>query len=369
MPDNGLSVELRQDTPVPLDVCFDCHAGDVLAIFGPSGAGKSTILRAVAGLTTPVHTRVSVAGHPWTDTDAGRALPVHERAVGFVFQDYALFPHLNARGNVEAALGHLPRAERARRAEELLHRVHLSSGAHRRDIRTLSGGERQRVAFARALAREPRVLLLDEPFAAVDRAIRQRLQDEVDGLRRSLDIPTVLVTHDLDDVFRLATHVLILEKGRTVICDSLTAVTSHPAGGALRRLIGSGSVVEARVARSDEARGLTWLDVGGVDVVVPFVPASIGRVLRVRVPAREVILATERPSGLSLHNTLPAVVRAVEHDAGSPQSVVQLAVGSATLLAEVTRDAVHTLQIAPGRALFALIKSVSVELLGARTAD
>ncbi|MFN7985349.1 MAG: molybdenum ABC transporter ATP-binding protein [Vicinamibacterales bacterium] len=368
MSEPRLSVELRQDAPVPLDVRFTCNAGDVLAIFGPSGAGKTTILRAIAGLRTPAHARIEVGGQTWTDTVSGLSVPVHERAVGFVFQDYALFPHLTALGNVETALGHLPRHERASRAQTLLRRVHLSADADRRSVSTLSGGERQRVALARALAREPGVLLLDEPFAAVDLSVRRHLQDEVDALRQSLAIPTILVTHDLDDVFRLASHVLIVENGRSIICDTVSAVTSHPGGGALRRLIGSGSVVSATVSRADDSRGLTWLDVGGAEIVVPFVQAGVGTTLRLRVPAREVILASERPSGLSLHNALPATVKAVESDSDSRHSIVQLAVGQVTLLAEVTRDAVQSLQIGPGRALFALIKSVSVELLGSRAA-
>ena len=142
--------------------------GDVLAIFGPSGSGKTTILRTIAGLYRPAHASVRSGAETWTDTATGTFAPPHRRAVGFVFQEYALFPHLTAAGNVMTALGHRPRAERRARAEALLTLVHLSGQMTRRP-HELSGGERQRVALARALAREPAVLLLDEPFAAVDR--------------------------------------------------------------------------------------------------------------------------------------------------------------------------------------------------------
>ena len=210
--DRRLSVNLRQPGPIPLDVEFACDPGDVLAIFGPSGSGKTTILRTIAGLYRPAHASVRSGAETWTDTVTGTFAPPHRRAVGFVFQEYALFPHLTAVGNVMTALGHRPRAERRARAEALLNLVHLSGQMTRRP-HELSGGERQRVALARALAREPAVLLLDEPFAAVDRTVRRRLQDEIDELRRTLDMPLILVTHDFDDVVRLATHVLILEQG------------------------------------------------------------------------------------------------------------------------------------------------------------
>ena len=178
----------------------------------------------------------------WTDSVGGIFRPPHRRGVGYVFQDYALFPHMTAIGNVVAALGHRPRAERRERAERLLAQVHLSRHLDRRPGE-LSGGERQRVALARALAREPAVLLLDEPFAAVDRTVRRHLQDEVNALRRTLDIPLILVTHDFDDVVRLATHLLILEKGRAVASGPLHTLMSRPDLTWLREAVGLGSRV------------------------------------------------------------------------------------------------------------------------------
>ena len=227
MGDRRLSVSLRQPAPIPLDLEFTCDPGDVLAIFGPSGSGKTTILRSIAGLYRPAQTSVRSGAEIWSDTTTGIFTPPHRRAVGFVFQEYALFPHLTATGNVITALGHRPRGERRARAEALLALVHLSEHLDRRP-HELSGGERQRVALARALAREPAVLLLDEPFAAVDRAVRRRLQDEIDELRRTLDIPLILVTHDFEDVVRLATHLLILEHGRAIACGPLSDLMSRP---------------------------------------------------------------------------------------------------------------------------------------------
>jgi molybdate transport system ATP-binding protein len=226
----------------------------------------------------------------------------------------------------------------------------------------LSGGERQRVALARALAREPAVLLLDEPFAAVDRAVRRRLQDEIDGLRRTLDIPLVLVTHDFDDVVRLATHVLVLERGRSVASGSVTALMSRPDLTFLRDAIGLGSVFDAVVSRADADRGLLELAFDGGSLVVPIRDIPIGTDVRVRVPAREVILATSAPAGLSLHNVLTGTVSAIHAESAPEQVVVQIAVGTVLLLAEVTRDAIDRLAIVVGRRLHALVKSVSVEV-------
>jgi len=359
VPDRRLSVELRQHGPVPLDVTFDCGPGDVLAIFGPSGAGKTTILRAIAGLVRPEQAAVRSGEHVWTDTAAGVFVPPHERGVGLVFQEYALFPHLTALGNVMTALGHLPRQPRRARAEALLSLVHLSGHASRRP-RELSGGERQRVALARALARDPWVLLLDEPFAAVDRSIRRILQDEIDTVRRSLDAPLVLVTHDFDDVLRLATHVLLLEHGRQVAAGPIGELTRRPDLTWLREAVGLGSVFDAVVSRGGAPGSLAELAFDGGMLVASAPGAATGATVRVRIPAREVILASRPPEGLSLHNALPGTVAAVHPDDGFEHVMVQVAVGGTLLLAEVTRDAVSRLGIAPGAPIHALVKSVSI---------
>jgi molybdate transport system ATP-binding protein len=347
--------------PIPLDVEFTCAPGEVLAIFGPSGSGKTTILRSIAGLTTPSHALVRSGTETWTDTGTDTRRPPHRRPVGFVFQEYALFPHLTALGNVMTALGHVERARRRYRAEALLALVHLSDRGSRQPHQ-LSGGERQRVALARALAREPAVLLLDEPFAAVDRGVRRRLQDEIDALRRTLDIPLILVTHDFEDVVRLATHVLVLERGRRHAYGAVTDLLSRPDVGFLRDAIGLGSVFDAVVAKAHVDRGLLELAFDGGALLAPMRDIPIDTTVRVRVPAREVILATLPPEGLSLHNVLTGTVRAVHGEPGTDQVVVQIAVGNVLVLAEVTRDAVRRLNVAAGLRLHALIKSVSIEL-------
>jgi len=360
--DRSLRVVLRQPAPIPLDVEFTCRAGDVLAIFGPSGSGKTTILRSVAGLYRPLHASIQSGNETWADTDRQTHVPPHCRGVGFVFQDYALFPHLTAIGNVSTALGHRPRAQRNQRARALLDLVHLRGHANKKP-HELSGGERQRVALARALAREPAVLLLDEPFAAVDRSVRHRLQNEIDSLRRTLDIPLILVTHDFDDVVRLATHVLMLERGRAVACGPISTLMSRPDLSWLREAVGLGSVFDATATMMDADRGLVELTFSGGTLLAPTRHVPANAAIRVRVPAREVVLATSAPTGLSLHNVLPGVVTAVHVDPAFETVVVQLTVGEVALLSEVTRDAVSRLGIVVGQRLHALIKSVSLELV------
>jgi molybdate transport system ATP-binding protein len=363
VPERRLSVGLKQPGPIPLDVEFECAAGQVLAIFGPSGSGKTTILRAIAGLYRPERASVRSNGAAWTDTPSQTFVPPHRRAVGFVFQEYALFPHLTAEGNVAAALGHLPSAGRDARARDLLRSVRLDDKATRRP-HELSGGERQRVAIARALAREPEVLLLDEPFAAVDRQVRRALQEEVTALRRTLDLPMILVTHDFDDVVRLASHVLLLERGHGVACGPVTTLMSRPDLAWLREAVGLGAVIDATVSGSTD-HGLMLLAFDGGTLLAADRGLPTGAAVRVRIPAREVILATRAPEGLSLHNVLAGRVSALHADPGIEHVIVQVAVGRTLVLAEVTRDAVERLNLAAGTPIHALVKSVSIDVVTA----
>jgi molybdate transport system ATP-binding protein len=246
--------------------------------------------------------------------------------------------------------------------------VHLADRQDRRP-HELSGGERQRVALARALAREPAVLLLDEPFAAVDRSVRRRLQEEIDGLRRTLDLPLVLVTHDFDDVVRLASHLLIIDEGRGVASGPLEQLASRPDLTWLRDAVGLGSVFDAVVAGTHPDRGLVELAFDGGSLLAAEGSLAPGVRVRLRIPAREVILATAAPSGLSLHNVLAGTVSALHASPPGDHVIVQLAVGAVRLLAEVTRDAVSALGIRAGMRLHALVKSVSIEVLTVRPSN
>ena len=362
MSERTLTVSLRQAGPIPLDVDFTSRPGSVLAIFGPSGAGKTTVLRSIAGLYRPATAKVTSGAAAWTDTATGVFVPPHDRRVGFVFQEYALFPHMTATRNVVTALGHRARAERRRRAESLLERVHLGAQFSTRP-HEMSGGERQRLALARAIARDPDVLLLDEPFAAVDRAVRRELQNTLDEIRRSLGIAVVLVTHDFEDVVRLATDVLLLERGRTVAWGPIASVLTRPDLSWLGEAVGLGSVFDATVARTNTDRGLAELSFDGGMLQTSPVDAAVGASVRVRIPSREIILATRAPEGLSLHNVLAGTVSAVHRDLATNHAIVQIMVGRTALLAEITPDAVVKLNLAPGLDVFALIKSVAIDVV------
>jgi len=305
----GLEVELRQDAPIPLDAAFSCAPGEVLALVGPSGSGKTTVLRAIAGTYRPRGGRVAVNGETWFDSAAGRDVPAHRRAVGMVFQSYALFPHMTAQGNVEAALGHLPARDRAGRARDLLARVHLA-GLEARWPAELSGGQQQRVALARALAREPAVLLLDEPFSAVDKATRLRLYREIAELRAGLDMPVVLVTHDLDEAAMLADRLAVLHRGRTLQTGTPDEVAMRPVSTEVARLIDQRNLFEGRVVGHDRDRKVTILDWAGRSLEVALDPSrGEGAAVAWLVPDGFVVLhRRDRPSRGEHENPVPGQV-------------------------------------------------------------
>ncbi len=189
----GLKVRVQQEKPVRINSEIHCGPGELIALIGPSGGGKTTLLRMIAGLAHPASGRITCNGETWLDIEQGKNLSPQQRRIGYVFQDYALFPHMSAAHNIEAALLHLPKAERHQKSGELIEMVNLS-GLETRLPAQLSGGQRQRVALARALARNPRVLLMDEPFSAVDQVTRRKLRFELVQLRQRLDLPIVFVS-------------------------------------------------------------------------------------------------------------------------------------------------------------------------------
>jgi len=234
--DSGLSLHLRQQHPIPLQAEFSCGKGELVALVGPSGSGKSTILRAIAGLNTPQFGEVTCHGETWLDTSKNLYRSPQQRCIGMVFQEPALFPHMCVVDNIIAALDHVPQDKRRVRATDWLERVNLG-GLEKRKPATLSGGQQQRVALARALAREPEVLLLDEPFSAVDRVTRRKLQSELVALRQHIDIPVVLVTHDLEEATLLADKICVLHHGKTLDFGLPDRIMTQPVSPLVARLV------------------------------------------------------------------------------------------------------------------------------------
>ncbi len=229
----SLKFELRHDAPL-LDFAAEIPEGQITALVGPSGSGKTSILRAIAGLLRTRSARIVLRDAVWDD--ATLHLPTRARPIGFVSQHYGLFPHLSVQGNVEAALVHLVPAARRQRALECIELAHIG-GLEQRYPHELSGGQKQRVALARAIARAPAVLLLDEPFSAVDRSTRKRLYVELLRLHRQLRTTVLMVTHDLDDAAQLATHLMLLHGGRLVQSGSTFEVLTRPATVEAARLL------------------------------------------------------------------------------------------------------------------------------------
>jgi len=255
----GLAIRLAQESPIPLDVTLSCRPGELLALVGPSGSGKSTILRSIAGLYRPQTAHIVCDGEIWADSTTGRDVPTRLRRIGLVPQSYALFPHLTARENVLAAIREEPAVDADRRADEFLALVNLKGLEGRRPAE-LSGGQQQRVAVARALARNPRVLLLDEPFSAVDKMTRGRLYQELAGLRTKLAMPVILVTHDLDEALMLADTLCLLHRGSILQTGAPLEVLQRPATVEAARLVGQRNIFPARVAGHDPDKGITRLD-------------------------------------------------------------------------------------------------------------
>jgi len=252
-----LEVALRQRGPIPLDARLSVAGGELVALVGPSGAGKTSVLRAIAGLLAPEEGRIACGGAVWFDGARGLALAPQRRAVGLVFQSYALFPHLTALGNIAIAMGARPAAEREDRARLLLDLVHLG-GLDGRYPRELSGGQQQRVALARALARDPKVLLLDEPFAAVDQVTRRKLQRELTALRRKLAVPILLVTHDLEEAAILADRMVIIHRGRTLQDGRPRDVLRRPVSPLVARLTDQRNLFEGRIEAAGSETRLRW---------------------------------------------------------------------------------------------------------------
>lgn len=355
-----------------LDVEFEAPAG-VTILFGASGSGKSTTLKCVAGIVRPDEGRVALGGRVLFDSARGLHLPIRERRVGYVFQNLALFPHLTARANVEFALQHLARGERRERAERLLADLHVAHAAERRP-RDISGGEAQRVALARALASAPELLLLDEPLAALDDAVKREIINDLKALNRRLSLPVLYVTHSREEAVALGGRVVVYERGRVAATGEPMSVFGAPVSAGVARLTGVENVFAARVVRRDEGAGTMTVLLGdeatvvsgggGTDgncrVEVPLGGAKEGDLVRVAVRAGDILLATEQPRSTSARNILRARVTAVEE---TGRHVRVRARAGVEWEASVTRQSAEELGLRTDAEVWLAFKTYSCHLL------
>ncbi len=355
-----LEVSIRKQLGAfTLDARFATRARGLTALFGPSGSGKSTIVAAIAGLLRPDGGRIVAGGETLFDADERIDVPAERRRVGYVFQDARLFPHLTVRDNLAYGLKRAPRGDRVIGFDAVVELLGIGHLLDRRPLR-LSGGEKQRVAIGRALLAQPRLLLMDEPLASLDAARRLEILPYVERLRDALGLRIVYVSHAIEEVLRLASTIVVLDAGRVI-------AQGTPAELAQRRDVQpffgrfeSGAVLEGRIADHDDARGLTRVAVGTHLLVLPRLELAQGAAVRVRVRARDVILAVAPPEGLSVQNVLAGVVTEIA-EAPGPYAEVRVDADDIPLLARVTRDSVQRLGLAPGRRVHALVKSVAID--------
>jgi molybdate transport system ATP-binding protein len=350
-----LSLNVALDRPgFGMQVDHDLALTGITALFGPSGAGKTTLLRIIAGLEHDARGRVTFDGEPW-QTDAAR-VPPHRRGIGYVFQDGRLFPHLDVEENLRFALSRRTR-RRSIDFDAAVQALGLGDLLARRTP-SLSGGEQQRVAIARALLTSPRLMLMDEPLSSLDVARKKEIVPHIEKLPELFGVPVLYVTHNVDEVARLANDVVVLTDGRIAAQGSVAEIFARSDLGSFTGGLEASVVLRAKVTAYEG--GIATLLVGAQPLRVPMAAARAGAIRPVRIRASDVAIATVRPEKLSIRNVLIARILAIETGANLNVELL-LDVDGEHLRARITRDAHDELELATGQEVFALVKSVALE--------
>ncbi|MCB1473392.1 MAG: molybdenum ABC transporter ATP-binding protein [Rhodobiaceae bacterium] len=347
-----------------LDVAFRAPEDGVTALFGPSGCGKTTIINVIAGLVRPASGQVRIGGQTLLDTAGGIDVAARRRRIGYVFQDARLFPHMSVARNLafgaRRAASPLPGPE----AERIVSLLGLENLQARLPL-NLSGGERQRVALGRALLANPSLLLLDEPLAALDSSRKDNILPYLERLRDEARIPILYVSHSIDEVTRLANEMVVVNDGTVAASGAVDEIMSRLDLFPLTGRFEAGAVLEGLVSRHLPDVSMTEIAVGASRLLVPRTQAPEGSRVRLRVRARDVMLATAPPTSISANNVIEGTVQAVREDAG-PYVDVRIDCAGVALLARITKLSRFRLSIGEGRKVWALVKSVSVERTPAR---
>ena len=351
-----LSLDVAHNRPgFTLRVGIDLELSGITALFGPSGSGKTTLLRIIAGLEHEASGTVVFDGETWQNREV--RVPTHRRRVGYVFQDGRLFPHLTVAQNLAFAQRRSTSGSRASiDLEQTIKALDLTALLTRRTP-SLSGGEQQRVAIARALLTNPRLMLMDEPLSSLDLKRKREIVPHIETLPQIFGVPVLYVTHNLDEVARLANDVVLLAEGRVSAYGSVAEVferTDLPLTGGLE----AGVVLRAPVIAHEN--GVATLLVGKQPLRVPMAAAQVGSTRPIRIHARDVAIATARPEKLSIRNVLLGRIRLIEHGANMNVELL-LDIDGEHLRARITRDALEELDLAVDREVFALVKSVALE--------
>lgn len=341
---NGFSLEISQTLP----------ASGVTALFGRSGSGKSSLLRVIAGLETRAKGSVAWGAEVWQGPQ--HFTPPHKRGLGYVFQDTRLFPHLSVAQNLSYA------DKRAKglpgpAMDDIITALDLGPLLPRTPA-TLSGGEASRAAIGRALLTRPRMLLMDEPLAALDANRKAEILPYLERLRDQIGTPILYVSHQMAEVTRLANHLLLMDAGRITHAGPLETLLSDPATAPALGLREAGAIISATLT-AQEGDGLSRLTCATGPLYLPQINAPLGSRLRIRILAHDVILARAAPVGLSALNILPATITAIRQGDG-PGVIVQLRIGEELILSRITARSATTLGLAIGQPCFAILKSVAV---------
>lgn len=355
-----LSVAIRHAVPdFTLDIAFDAPTPGTTVLFGRSGAGKSTIVGAVAGLIRPATCRITIDGTVLADTEQNVVIPPERRRIGLVFQDDRLFPHMSVADNLRYGLRRA--GEKSIHFNDVVELLGIAPLLARRP-HSLSGGEKSRVAIGRALLSQPRLLAMDEPLANLDAQHKAEILPYLARLKHALRLPILYVTHSLDEVARIADTLVLIRAGKVLAAGPLELIAGR-GDLPLAARDDAAAVLPARVVGHDVARQLSELDAAGRRFLVPLVDGAPGTELRLRIPAREVILAAATPQGISVHNVIAGTVHGIVQDPGRHAAMVEVALDGAGLLARVTPDAVARLDLAVGTPVLALVKSMAIEVL------